>query len=573
MILDRLLCIAVSLTVFLASMSGLSGYSEKASAESNKNADSDKDFDDDHFFLDLSSEWPAFRHDIRRSAHQPLPSALSDPARVSRLHIGWAFSPSDAKGFRASPIVFEGRVYIGNGNGRFYALDARTGALLWQFPPSSDPPLTSAFTCNPSSFGIASSAAIAHIKPRHGHGVDAVIFGAPDPQAPIPGLDPSNVLPGSGRLFALNAATGAVIWKSPVIASLTGLTEFSPSELHEQIGYSAPLVFSGRVYVGIANHCDNPIQRGKVVAVHLNTGAIDSAFSFFGSGPPRGGGVWSSVAGFRTGIYVTTGNTNIGLPAEPPDNHGLSLLRLDADTGSIVWKHQPVPFELDFDPDWAAGATVMLSSCGTLVASTQKDGWTYAIDAGNGIPAPPSVRWQFPATGLPFTPSDGTVHGDSRYLRPGAAWENVYITMTGGLNVVTDVASGYKRLHGLNACASAPERIRWLLDVPGASGATYSLGPPTVSHGIVFVGTDTGRLIVFADPSRRPPAGMHCEYPDILPGNCLANGFRLVPEPAVLADVQLAGPIFTEPALARGRVFVGTGRGGGDRGTLYMLEP
>ena len=161
-----------------------------------------------------------------------------------------------------------------------------------------------------------------------------VIFGAPDPNAPIAGLDPSNVLPGSGRLFALNAATGAVIWKSPVISSLTGLTFGSTTELHEQIGYSAPLVFKDRVYVGVGNHCDNPIQRGKVVAVRLGTGAIDSTFSFFGAGPPRGGGVWSSVAGFGKGIYVTTGNSNIGLP-EPPDNHGLSLLRLDANTGYI----------------------------------------------------------------------------------------------------------------------------------------------------------------------------------------------------------------------------------------------
>ncbi|MGI0025887.1 MAG: PQQ-binding-like beta-propeller repeat protein, partial [Nitrososphaera sp.] len=270
---------------------------------------------------------------------------------------------------RKDTIVFKGRVYIGNGNGRFYALDAKTGALLWQFPPASNPPLVSQFTCNPSSLGIASSATIARIRAPHHRSVNAVIFGAPDPSIEL-GL-------GSGRLFALNTETGAVIWKSDPIASLTGLTG-STAELHEQIGYSSPLVFKGRVYIGVANHCDNPIQRGKVVAVRLNTGVIDGTFSFFGSGPPRGGGVWSSVAGFDTGVYVTTGNTNIGGP-EPPDNHGLSLLRLNADTGSIIWKHQPVPFELDGDPDWAAGATVMRSSCGTLVTSTQKDGWTYAV--------------------------------------------------------------------------------------------------------------------------------------------------------------------------------------------------
>src|SRR5262249_31078602 len=154
----------------------------------------------------------------------------------------------------------------------------------------------------------------------------------------------------------------------------------------------------------------------------------------------------------------------------------------------IVWKFQPVPYDRDWDPDWSAGATIMKTSCGKLAASTMKDGWTYAIDTGGDAPASPSVRWQFPPTGFPFTAADGTVHGDTRYLRPGAAWGNVFITMAGGLNVTTNVTAGYERLHALNACAPAAARVRWILDVPNANG-TYALGPPTVTRGIVYVGT------------------------------------------------------------------------------------
>lgn len=219
-----------------------------------------------------ASDWPAFRHNILRSANQLNATALSNPASVPSLHIasGWPFQPPGALAFRASPIVYNGRVYIGNGNGRLYAIDALTGALLWQYPPLASPPLTSTYTCNPSSLGIASSAAIARIG-----GTDAVIFGAPDQSAPGSGL-------GEGRLFALNAATGAEIWKSPVIAHLTS------GDTHEQIGYSSPLVFNNRIYIGIADHCDSPIQRGKVVAVHLGTGAIDGGFSFVSTGPHVG---------------------------------------------------------------------------------------------------------------------------------------------------------------------------------------------------------------------------------------------------------------------------------------------
>jgi outer membrane protein assembly factor BamB len=501
-----------------------------------------------------SKDWRMFRYSGARSAHQPYATALSNPSRVATLHVAWSFQPPNAQAFRASPVVYKGRVYIGNGNGYFYALDAATGALLWQYPAATSPALTSQFTCNPSSNGIASSAAIARIG-----NTDAVIFGAPDRSI--------GSGRGEGRLFALNAVTGAVIWASPIVANLPP----APTQTHEQIGYSAPLVFNNRVYIGIADHCDNPIQRGKVVAVDLATGAIDGAFSFFGSGPPRGGGVWSSVAGGGSGLYVTTGNTNIGSP-EPPDNHGLSLLRLDPNTGAIIWKHQPVPFVLDADPDWASGATVMSGSCGRVIASTMKDGWTHALNAGDGSPGAASLRWVFPPATLPFNPSDGTVHNDTRYLRPGAAWGDVYITMAAGENVTTNVTDGYKRLHALNTCAAQADRIRWMIDVPGASGATYSLGPPTVTRGMVYVGTDSGRLVVIADPSLWPGAGWRCSNPDVATANCVANGFKFVPEPSVLKDVQLQGAIMTEPVLARGRVYVATGFWT-DAGTLYMLEP
>lgn len=169
--------------------------------------------------------------------------------------------------------------------------------------------------------------------------MDAVIFGAPD-------LSFGSTL-GEGRLFALNAATGAEIWKSGVVARLTGTTGGS-TVLHEQIGYSSPVVAGNRVYIGVANHCDNPIQKGRVVAVRLADGVVDGSFSYCGAGGcadnTRGGGVWSSVAAFGD-LYITTGNSNNGGP-EPSPNHGLSMLRLNAGTGAIVWKFQPVPYAL-----------------------------------------------------------------------------------------------------------------------------------------------------------------------------------------------------------------------------------
>jgi glucose dehydrogenase len=139
-----------------------------------------------------SKSWPTFRHNTARAGHQTERSSLSDPAKVANLKVVWTFSPTGAQGFYSSPIVHDGRVFFGNGF--FYALDEKTGALLWQYPTAT--PLTSTCTCNPSSFGIASSAVATRM-----NGKEAVIFGAPDHS--------SGTRLGDGHLIALGAETGA----------------------------------------------------------------------------------------------------------------------------------------------------------------------------------------------------------------------------------------------------------------------------------------------------------------------------------------------------------------------------
>src|SRR3989442_1395308 len=208
-----------------------------------------------------SQHWPAFRHDRLRTAGQ-FHSALSDPARVGSLHVAWTFDEPHGGAFRASPVVYKNRVYIGSSAGFFYALNANTGAVIWQYPSGATTTLTSTFVCNPSSMGIASSGVVTEV-----HGRRAVVFAAPD-RSFGGGL-------GDGRLFALDAATGAEIWKSATpVARLTGP---GPANFHEQLGYSSPLIYEDHVYIGIGDHCDNPIQKGRVAAVNLQTGAIDPA--------------------------------------------------------------------------------------------------------------------------------------------------------------------------------------------------------------------------------------------------------------------------------------------------------
>jgi outer membrane protein assembly factor BamB len=520
-------------------------------------------------------EWYAYRYGNSRTGVQPYKSNLSDPAKVGTLKVKWAFPATGALtgGFQGSPIVVNDTVFIGGQNGYFYALEAVTGALKWQYPKASDPPLLGQ---DPMwKYGIQTAAAFWY---RSSDG--AVIFGAQDPSLGPVGPHGSY---GSARLFALDAKTGALIWKSDRIAEINGDTWGSTSELHQRIAHTYPLIFGTKVYIGIHNTADNPVQVGRVIAVELATGHIDPAFQFRAVGtagsPPgtRGGGVWNAPAADSAGVYFTTGNTRSDAAGtqspEPKPNHGLSMLRVDKDTGKIIWAFQPVPYKLDADPDWAAGAAIMSTSCGELVASVQKDGWSYAVNASTGTPGAPSVHWQFPPTGYPFT---AYTHGDTDYKRPGAAWNDVFIVTTGGESLVHDgVTAGYGKLQALNACATTEKtRVRWIAEVPNSSNGGYSLGAPTVTGGIIFVGTDKGHLVVLGDPSVVPRAGLRCSNIDYTTSAaCIAAGFAIVPIPKVLANVampdggNIAG-LRNEAALAKGRVFVAT-----SGGHVYMLEP
>jgi outer membrane protein assembly factor BamB len=542
------------------------------------------------------ADWPTYRHDGLRMGLQPGTGALTNIDLISGLHCTWSFPPDGKCGsahaappaapFRASPIVVKGTVFVGDQSGVFYALDAATGTLKWQYPTTGK----LAGLCRFGSYGIGSSATYANID-----GQDAVIFGAPDPN---PDTDAGR---GSARLFALDFS-GKPIWKydgvhagSDVVAHVAGCVlnkapNFNGYELHERIAYSSPLVLGDKVYVGVHDAGDTPIQQGRVSVINLSTGKL-VPFSYASSGKlgdgTRGGGVWNSLATDGTGIFFTTGNTRdppyCNYPYTPhssicPDNpvpqpspnYGLGMVRVDKDSGNIAWPKpfQPVDFNHDGDPDWNAGATIMSTSCGELVASVMKDGWSYGVNAEDG-----SLRWQFPNTGLGSGFLNNYAHGQDGYRQPGAAWNDVFIVMTGGWaldNTNDTLTRGYGVLHALNACATEPnDYVRWIAELTSYNSAgPNALGAPTVIGGFVYVGTDTGHLLVLADPSVGGyTQGQVCSDIEYADGTqCLEAGYRPVPNVVPIVDFQAPDGgnlafLRKEPVLSVDQVFVTTSNG------------
>lgn len=544
------------------------------------------------------AQWLAYRNNPGRYGWQILNSKLANASNViASLHVAWKSpgtgwtGPSTPGAFRASPIVFNSTVFIGDVDGYFWALNAADGSYKWRYPSGGGAPLTGSCTNGGNGswghYGIQSSASYISV-----NGTDALIFGAPDPDQSV---DSGN---GSSRLWVLDASTGALLWKSDVVASVPMCAGGGLGQIHERIGYSSPLVFGNMAYVGVHDAADNPVQKGRLVAVDLTTHHLVTAgFPFYVVGAPLdltcggrcGGGVWNSPAFDGKGIVFTTGNvcdTNVagGATCEPEPNpdHSLSMVNIDPTSGALNWEFRAVPYQLDNDPDWAAGPTSMLTSCGQLTASVQKNGWTYALDSSTG-----SCKWQFPPTAgasCKFAPTTVMERGDDDYKQPGAAWGDYLFIQTGGW-AVTDPATGYTngygRVHALDACqTSDSQRVRWIYDIPSADkGSGYSMGAPTVTNGVVFVTTSGGHVIALADPATGvAQVGFRCSNTDFGPpsltwvSDCQTAGYTIVPVPASI-DVPLddggnAVGMRMEPAIALDSLFVAT-----DKGHVYALQP
>ena len=512
-------------------------------------------------------DWEHYRHDVSRSGEQRHFSDLADPAKVPGLAIRWQWPPTTERGRNVLRLAGRDRRSRIHRQHERQVLCARRqyGRLDLELPAPAAASADRLLRLGRRRAGLWRLRDLVEREPLQGHNYL---------RRPRSGPQRRWRSWQRAALFARSGDRRAGVEERPR-RPVNGCSFGATGEQHERIAYSSPLVHGDRVYVGIHDAGDDPIQNGKLIALDADTGHIRPAFNFEATSV-RGGGIWNAPAAERDDVLFTTGNTSDGVVSEPVPNHGLSMMSVEARSGAINWQFQPVPFALDDDPDWSAGVALARTSCGRIAASVMKDGWTYALNANNG-----KCRWQFPATVPPadhclFPASGAHVHGDTDYKRPAAIWRNTLAIVTGGEALVAagGVFNGYGRMHGLNLCAASPShRVRWIADVPHNGGGGYSLGAPSATHGIFYITTDQGHVVAIADPAVAPPAGVRCSQVLTAVANCAALGFSLVYAPAVLADVALtdgadAAGLRNEPAIANGRLFVAT-----QGGHVYMLSP
>jgi outer membrane protein assembly factor BamB len=279
---------------------------------------------------------------------------------VSKLAEAWAFKLTGkaATGVRpygslaANPIVQNGTVYLQDLYSNVYALSLSTGELEWECR------LNMQERSGPGPNGVAVAG--------------GVVYGA----------SPTTV-------FALNAATGRAIWaNSKLLNSGQGTFGIQPE------------VAGGRVY--IASQYGSGPGGGVLIALNASTGAVVWKFNTVVGPEPGvqalgvgAGGAWETPLVGSDGS-VTYG---IGNPYQTPAAaiskparilYTNSAVNLDAATGKLRWYYQGVPNDFK-DYDMQASPIAASVNGVPVVIDSGKMGYVYEMNGKTG-----TLMWKTP---------------------------------------------------------------------------------------------------------------------------------------------------------------------------------
>jgi outer membrane protein assembly factor BamB len=390
---------------------------------------------------DAALDWTQYQNGPQ---HDSLSLATAfTPSNAGSVSQVWHWQPPTVSGepapvLDASPTVAAGLVYIGADSGVFYALNEKTGAVVWSRQLDTEP----AGTCG--ALGITATAAV-----------------APDP---VTGTSTVYVS-GARYTYAMNAATGALLWKTMI-----GPNTANPDAYYN---WSSPTVADGHIYVGLASNCDEPMIRGGLVELNQHTGQVLATWYSVPSGSV-GGSIWSSAAVSPAGnsVWVSTGDEcDPALNTCPSDNqvgNSLSIVQLSSSLALLnAWQSPGTTGH-----DWDFGSSPTLFGSGSPppdVGACQKNGDYYALAAN---PLGNTPLWT-DAIGAPAS-SEG-------FCIASAVWDGAHLYIGGDSTTIGSTSYG----GSIRQVNPATGGYTWQTGLPCAV-----MGTPTLdSAGVLAVGT------------------------------------------------------------------------------------
>lgn len=476
------------------------------------------------------TDWPGYGRGDDETHFSPLSDVNNQS--VARLGLAWSIDLPPGNPVSA-PIAVGGTLYTSTGYSVVRAIDAASGRIKWEYDPEAAAAAGEKLRMNWGSRGLA-------------WWRDRIYVGTVD-----------------GRLIALDAASGKVIWSVMTVGKDDGRTITG-----------APRIYDGKVLIGHGGADTSPI-RGYVTAYDAMTGrqvwrfhtvpgnpgdgfendAMKmAAATWHGEWWKHGGGgtVWNSFAydPELRAIYIGTGN---GSPwnqrvrsAGKGDNLFLcSVIALDADTGAYKWHYQFNPGETwDYNAamDMHLANLTIAGKVRKVLIEAPKNGFLYVIDriTGQFLSADPiaKVTWATgidPQTGRPIeNPTARYPDGSDFELWPGP--NGAHTWLPSALNPATGIAyipvknSAYSfsdRGIALDRWRH-PDNVEWasavaIKPVPAGDGyllawdvarrtplwkvsapARWSGGVLATAGGLVFQGQANGKFVAFAEATGKP---------------------------------------------------------------------
>jgi alcohol dehydrogenase (cytochrome c) len=291
------------------------------------------------------ADWLTYNRNLPGDRYSPLRQI--DSTNAGRLTPRCVLQLGEQGAFEASPIVFDGRIYLTTTH-KTVAVDGANCHVLWShtYVPTDPEHL-------PGNRGVA--------------------------------LYQGKVYRGTAdaHLVALDAATGKVQWDVRVANSADG---------YEITG--APIAYGGKVFAA-----DSGADTGIMGQVHafdpdsgkslwqfniVPAGNEPGAQTWGGGNVHAGGASWSSMAidADRNLILVPTGNPAPDFDGSSRPGSNLytdSVVALDMATGRLSWYVQQIPHDVH-DWDTAAAPALYKSGGRNLMAVASKNGLLYLYD-------------------------------------------------------------------------------------------------------------------------------------------------------------------------------------------------
>ena len=362
------------------------------------------------------SGWPAYGGDEGGTRYSPL--AEITPSNVGRLRVAWIFRTGELgqgvkdwsrSAFEATPILYDGTLYLTTSSTDVVAVNAGDGTLRWRHDSHSRRDL--------------------HYSDGVSRGVSLWVDEASDKTAAChariyaPTLD--------GRLLSLDAATGkpcADFGEQGAVNLLNDVrSQFKEGdEWREYLVTSPPAILDGKVIVGSSIGDNRAVleEFGSVRAFDARSGKLVWSWDPIPRDPSNpvfkewsaervaaasAANAWAplSVDAARHLVFAPTGSASPDFfgGERPGDNRWAnSVVALDGDTGALKWGQQLVHHDL-WDYDVGSQPTLAnLVHDGKHVAAViqaTKTGFLYTFDRDSGAPIFPIIEKPVPQDAVP----------------------------------------------------------------------------------------------------------------------------------------------------------------------------